>query len=180
MLAMPPAGDLKSGIAGLETIQRGIPRPQRNRRSRSQPQSLSACGHAAPWGSVSLGTVGVACRFASNGSGETIDARNLAVGACLVDAGRFAYNAYAELGRCGAKNAQKARAALDTMVQAMGGPAWLNMRIRCGRDTSPASIMFAGRGYTDYWETHAWADQDGSNTPNPRCASVLPGREAGK
>ena len=28
----------------------------------------------------------------------------------------------------GQKNAQQARAALDAMVQALGGPAWLNMK----------------------------------------------------
>jgi hypothetical protein len=61
----------------------------------------------------------------------------------------------------GAKNAQKARTALDAMVQAMGGQAWLNMKNRtlqghlAGFDHGTP-----GDGTTDYWETHAWPDQD--------------------
>src|ERR1035438_471297 len=61
----------------------------------------------------------------------------------------------------GAKNAQKARAALNAMVQAMGGQAWLNMKNRmlqghlAGFDHGNP-----GDGTTDYWEYHAWPDQD--------------------
>ena len=61
----------------------------------------------------------------------------------------------------GAKNAQKARAALDAMVQALGGPAWLNMKnqMREGR----VAAFFHGtpsEGTTEYWEYHAWPDHD--------------------
>ena len=61
----------------------------------------------------------------------------------------------------GAKNAQKARAALDTMVQAMGGPAWLNMKNQM-RQGHVAGFDHGSpeEGTTDYWETHAWPDQD--------------------
>lgn len=61
----------------------------------------------------------------------------------------------------GAKNAQKARAALNAMVQAMGGQAWLNMKNRmlqghlAGFDHGNP-----GDGTTDYWEYHTWPDQD--------------------
>jgi hypothetical protein len=61
----------------------------------------------------------------------------------------------------GAKNAQQARAALDAMVQALGGQAWLNIRNQmrqghvAGFDHGKPS-----EGTTDYWEYHAWPDQD--------------------
>jgi hypothetical protein len=61
----------------------------------------------------------------------------------------------------GQKNAQQARAALDTMVQALGGEAWLNMKnqMREGR----VAAFFHGQpsgGTTEYWEYHAWPDHD--------------------
>jgi hypothetical protein len=59
------------------------------------------------------------------------------------------------------KNAKQARVALDAMVQAMGGPAWLNMKsqLRQGH----VAAFFHGKpsgGTTDYWEYHVWPDHD--------------------
>jgi hypothetical protein len=61
----------------------------------------------------------------------------------------------------GAKNAQKARAALDAMIQAMGGPAWLNMKNQM-RQGHVAGFDHGSpeEGTTDYWESHSWPDQD--------------------
>ena len=61
----------------------------------------------------------------------------------------------------GQKNAQQARAALDAMVQALGGPAWLNMKnqMRLGQ----VAAFDHGKpepGTTKYWEFHAWPDHD--------------------
>ncbi len=61
----------------------------------------------------------------------------------------------------GGKNAAQARAALDAMVKALGGPAWLNMKnqMRQGK----VAAFFHGQpsgGTTEYWECHAWPDQD--------------------
>jgi hypothetical protein len=61
----------------------------------------------------------------------------------------------------GAKNAKQARAALDAMVQAMGGQAWLNMKNQMREGHIAA--FFHGQpdpGTTQYWEYHAWPDQD--------------------
>jgi hypothetical protein len=60
-----------------------------------------------------------------------------------------------------AKNAQQARAALDAMVQAMGGEAWLNLKnqMRQGH----VAAFFQGKpsgGTTEYWEFHVWPDKD--------------------
>ncbi len=60
-----------------------------------------------------------------------------------------------------AKNAAQARAALDAMVQALGGQAWLTMKnqMRQGK----VAAFFHGQpsgGATEYWECHAWPDQD--------------------
>jgi hypothetical protein len=60
-----------------------------------------------------------------------------------------------------AKNAQQARAALDRMVKALGGDAWLHMQNReyIGR----TAAFYHGRpsGATaEYWEYHAWPDTD--------------------
>jgi len=41
----------------------------------------------------------------------------------------------------GQKNARQARATLDAMVQALGGQAWLKVKIRCGRGTWPPFFM---------------------------------------
>jgi hypothetical protein len=64
-------------------------------------------------------------------------------------------------GDANAKNAAQARAALNAMVQALGGQAWLNMKnqMRQGK----VAAFFHGQpsgGATEYWEYHAWPDQD--------------------
>ena len=61
----------------------------------------------------------------------------------------------------GAKNARQARAALDAMVKALGGPAWLNMKnqVRQGH----VAAFFHGKpsgGTTEFWEFHQWPDRD--------------------
>ena len=61
----------------------------------------------------------------------------------------------------GAKNAQKARAALDAMVQALGGPAWLNMKNQMREGHVAAFFQGTPSGETtEYWEFHAWPDHD--------------------
>jgi hypothetical protein len=59
------------------------------------------------------------------------------------------------------KNARQARAALDAMVQAMGGQAWLNLKnqMRQGHLAGFDHGM-PGEGTTEYWDFHAWPDQD--------------------
>jgi hypothetical protein len=61
----------------------------------------------------------------------------------------------------GAKSAQQARAALDAMVRAMGGPAWLNMK-NMTRQGHVAGFDHGNpeEGTTDFWEFHAWPDKD--------------------
>src|SRR5580698_4438217 len=59
------------------------------------------------------------------------------------------------------KNAQKARAVLNQMVQALGGQAWLDMQnqMRQGH----VAAFFHGQpdlGTTDLWEFHQWPDKD--------------------
>jgi hypothetical protein len=63
--------------------------------------------------------------------------------------------------QAGAKNAQQARAALDAMVRALGGPAWLNMKNQM-RQGHIAGFDHGSpeEGTTEYWEFHAWPDQD--------------------
>ena len=61
----------------------------------------------------------------------------------------------------GQKNAKQARAALDAMVQALGGQAWLKMKnqMRQGH----VAAFYLGKpsgGTTEYWEYHAWPDRD--------------------
>ncbi len=59
------------------------------------------------------------------------------------------------------KNAQQARAALDAMVQALGGPAWLNMKNQMRQGHIAA--FYQGQpdpGTTDYWEYHSWPEND--------------------
>jgi hypothetical protein len=61
----------------------------------------------------------------------------------------------------GAKNARQARAALDAMVQALGGPAWLNMKNQMRQGHLAA--FFHGKpsgGTTEYWEFHSWPEND--------------------
>jgi len=59
------------------------------------------------------------------------------------------------------KNAQQARAALDVMVKALGGPAWLTMKNQMRQGHLAA--FFHGKpsgGTTDFWEFHEWPDHD--------------------
>ena len=61
----------------------------------------------------------------------------------------------------GQKNAQQARAALDAMVQALGGPAWLNMKNQMRQGYVAAFDHGKPEpGTTKYWEFHAWPDHD--------------------
>lgn len=60
-----------------------------------------------------------------------------------------------------AKNARQARAALDAMVKAMGGQAWLTMKNQMRHGHMAA--FFHGNpdlGTAEYWEYHAWPDKD--------------------
>jgi hypothetical protein len=59
------------------------------------------------------------------------------------------------------KNARQARAALDAMVEALGGQAWLNLKnqMRQGH----VAAFYHGNpnvGTTEFWEYHAWPDLD--------------------
>ncbi|MGA9585282.1 MAG: hypothetical protein WBQ95_08135 [Terracidiphilus sp.] len=61
----------------------------------------------------------------------------------------------------GAKNAAKARAALDAMVKALGGDAWLNVKnvVREGH----IAAFYHGNpdpGTTLFWDFHEWPDHD--------------------
>lgn len=59
------------------------------------------------------------------------------------------------------KNAQQARAALDAMVKALGGPAWLNMQNQMLE--GQVAAFFHGNpdpGTTLLYEYHAWPDRD--------------------
>jgi hypothetical protein len=61
----------------------------------------------------------------------------------------------------GQANAAQARTALDAMVQALGGQAWLTMKnqMRQGH----VAAFYQGKpnvGTTKYWEFHAWPDRD--------------------
>ena len=61
----------------------------------------------------------------------------------------------------GDKNARQARAALDAMVQAMGGDAWLNMK-NLAREGHIAAF-YRGQpdvGTTKFYEFHQWPDHD--------------------
>lgn len=60
-----------------------------------------------------------------------------------------------------AQNAQQARAALDRMVQALGGQAWLDMKNQMRHGYIAA--FYHNRpnpGTTEFWEYHAWPDHD--------------------
>ncbi len=60
-----------------------------------------------------------------------------------------------------AQNAKKARSALDAMVTAMGGPAWLNMKNEMFK--GHVAAFFHGQpdlGTEDLWEFHAWPERD--------------------
>lgn len=61
----------------------------------------------------------------------------------------------------GQENAQRARAALDAMVKALGGDAWL--AIKNQEQQGNMAAFFHGKpsgGATEYWEYHAWPDRD--------------------
>jgi hypothetical protein len=61
----------------------------------------------------------------------------------------------------GAKNAQQARAALDAMVQALGGQAWLQMKSQLREGRSAAFFHGKPSGSTvEYYEYHVWPDHD--------------------
>ena len=60
-----------------------------------------------------------------------------------------------------AQNAKKARAVLNQMIKALGGPAWLNQKnvMRQGQ----VAAFFHGHpdvGTTEYFEFHQWPDHD--------------------
>ncbi|HEX4285926.1 MAG TPA: hypothetical protein VHZ28_12600 [Terracidiphilus sp.] len=60
-----------------------------------------------------------------------------------------------------AANAKKARAALDAMVQALGGQAWLDMKNQMQQ--GHVAAFFHGQpdlGTTDMWQFHVWPDRD--------------------
>jgi hypothetical protein len=60
-----------------------------------------------------------------------------------------------------AKNAQQARAALNAMVQALGGDAWLNMKN--SMQQGHVAAFYHGQpdlGTTDLWQYHQWPDHD--------------------
>ena len=60
-----------------------------------------------------------------------------------------------------AKNAQQARVALDAMVKALGGDAWLNMQNREYEGRTAAFYHGKPSGATaEYWEFHSWPDKD--------------------
>ena len=61
-----------------------------------------------------------------------------------------------------AKNAQQARAALDAMVQAMGGQAWLNMKNRMieGHVSPRFSRAIPTWARHENYEFHQWPDHD--------------------
>jgi len=59
------------------------------------------------------------------------------------------------------KNAKQARKALDAMVQALGGPTWLNLKNQTRHGHMAA--FFHGNpdlGTAEYTEVHAWPDKD--------------------
>lgn len=68
-----------------------------------------------------------------------------------------------------AKNAQKARAALAAMVQALGGPAWLDMKNRY--EHGHVAGFFHGNpdpGTTEIFEYHSWPDHDRTDVTKHR------------
>jgi hypothetical protein len=59
------------------------------------------------------------------------------------------------------KNAKQARTALDAMVQALGGPAWLNLKNQMRHGHVAAFYQGKPSGLTtEYWDYHAWPDHD--------------------
>jgi hypothetical protein len=63
--------------------------------------------------------------------------------------------------QAGEKNARQARAALDAMVRALGGDAWMNMQNQ--EREGHIAAFYQGRpdpGTTEYFEFHQWPDHD--------------------
>lgn len=61
----------------------------------------------------------------------------------------------------GAKNAAQARAALDRMVEALGGQAWLSLKNE--EREGHIAAFYQGKpdlGTTQFWEFHEWPDHD--------------------
>ena len=59
------------------------------------------------------------------------------------------------------ENAKKAHALLDTMIQAMGGDAWLNMKNKM--EQGHVAAFYHGQpdlGTTELWQFHQWPDHD--------------------
>ena len=60
-----------------------------------------------------------------------------------------------------AKNARQARTALDAMVKALGGDAWLNIKNQMQQGHLAGFYNGApDPGTTKFWNFHAWPDQD--------------------
>jgi len=78
-----------------------------------------------------------------------------------------------------AKNAQQARAALDAMVKALGGDAWLNMQNRGYHGRSAGFYHGKPSGATvEYWEIHQWPDHDRAEfTKHRDVVQIYTGRE---
>jgi hypothetical protein len=78
-----------------------------------------------------------------------------------------------------AKNAQQARTALDAMVKALGGDAWLNMKNREYQGRSAGFYHGKPSGATvEYWEIHEWPDKDRAEfTKHRDVVQIYTGRE---
>src|ERR1700758_3655713 len=75
--------------------------------------------------------------------------------------GSWAQNATQQAEDDAAKNAKEARDALDAMVQALGGQAWLDMKNRT--EHGHVAGFFHGQpdvGTTEILESHCWPDKD--------------------
>ena len=81
-----------------------------------------------------------------------------------------------------AKNAEQARAALDLMVKALGGDAWLQMQNREYIGRSAGFYHGKPSGATvEYWEYHAWPDHDRAEfTKHRDVVQILPGARVGR
>ncbi len=78
-----------------------------------------------------------------------------------------------------ARNAQQARAALDAMVKALGGDAWLNMQNHEFHGRSAGFYHGKPSGATvEYWEIHQWPDHDRAEyTKHRDVVQIYTGRE---
>src|SRR5258707_12032125 len=87
----------------------------------------------------------------------------IALAAILLSAGSFlqAQITTQQANDDASKNAQKAHDALDAMVQALGGQAWLDIKNRT--EHGHVAGFFHGQpdvGTTDLMEFHSWPDKD--------------------